>query len=405
MLEQRLRRMRRIPLLLLLGMAAVFVLTLPAAPGWSEWLHAFAEAAMVGGLADWFAVSALFRHPMGLPIPHTAIVPRRKDEIGASLARFVADHFLVEDALRPKLSALAPSQRLARWLLHDAARERLAAYGMRLLDWLFHAVDEEVPRRFLVRLIEGQLDDRQLSRYAGYGVDLLIRENRHQELLTLALKVGADQLRQHRFDIRMQVKAGSPWWMPGFVDDRIVVQMLDRVERLLLNMAANPKHELRQRYHSQVLEWVTQLKEGQHDEWFGQWRRELMNHPVLQDYLSSLWRELGLIIHHAAENPDSLWRRQMRRTLATFARELDKDPPMQKVLNQWLGDALVAVVSANRHDIASLISDTIGGWDATATAHRIELQIGPDLQYIRINGALVGGLIGVLIHAFTLMWV
>ncbi|GAB4199515.1 MAG: DUF445 domain-containing protein [Wenzhouxiangellaceae bacterium] len=393
--------MRLIPLALLMLMAVIYFATLTLAQGGWPWLHAFAEAAMVGAMADWFAVSALFRHPLGLPIPHTAIIPRRKDEIGASLAYFVAENFLVDGALRPKVEDWRPAARLAVWLQDPAARDQLAGYALRLADWLFHTVDEAVPRQFLLNLFNEQFDDEQLSRYAGHTLEWMIKDGRHQDVLTLGLRAIAAQLRQHRLDIRLHVRAGSPWWMPGFVDDRIVIQMLNRVEDLLLAMAEDPHHELRQQYHQQVQQWVDDLQQGRHGDWFASWRERLSQQPVMQQYLAVLWRELGQLIRQAAESPQSRWRQQLTGLLAGFATQLRADEKMQSLLDHWLGEALVAVVSGNRHEIASLISDTIASWDTVSTSRLIELQIGADLQFIRINGTLVGGLIGLLLHAIS----
>lgn len=404
-LWQRLRRMRMIPLALLLLMALIFVFTISynhaSWQSWQAWLHAFAEAAMVGAMADWFAVTALFRHPLGLPIPHTAIVPKRKDEIGRSLAQFVADHFLVEAALRPKLLAWQPSQRLLRWLQHDASRRQLADYTLRLLAWILQAVDEDVPRRFVLRLLDEQLNEEQIGRFVGQALDILMKDHRHQDMLTMALQVGAEQLRRHRFDIRLHVRSGSPWWMPGFVDDRIVAQMLDRVEALLLAMAENPEHELRVHYHQRLHEWVDALKLGEQGGWIQMLRRDFVTHPVVQTYIGSLWKEIIRIVQDASRNQDSHWQQQVRDFLRAFQQQLQKDRAMQGILDQWINNALVVVISANRLDIVSLISDTIASWDARSTAELIELQIGADLQYIRINGTIVGGLIGLILFCVS----
>lgn len=401
---RRLRRMRMIPLALLLLMALCYALTLHAPQHWQDWrawVHAFAEAAMVGAMADWFAVTALFRHPLGLPIPHTAIVPRRKDEIGASLAQFVADHFFTRAALEPRLGAWNPVQRLLHWLSQESAQQQLSHYTLRLTAWLFQAVDEAVPRRFLTRLWEEQLDSEQLSRSLGHALGLLIDDGRHQELLTLGLRLGARQLRRHRLDIRLHVRAGSPWWMPGFVDEPIVGQMLDRVEELLLAMADDPQHELRAHYHRQVQLWLTRLQSGDGADWLRRWQQGLSQHPVVRSYFSSLWQELGDRLLQACDEQDSQWHRQTQQFFASFQQQLADDRAMQDILAVWVNQAIASLISSNRHEIAGLIRDTIAGWDAHSTAQLIELHIGADLQYIRINGTLVGGVIGLLLFALS----
>jgi uncharacterized membrane-anchored protein YjiN (DUF445 family) len=396
--------MKRIPLLLLALMAALFFLTLQRPEGWAGWVHAFAEAGMVGAFADWFAVVALFRHPMGIPIPHTAIIPHRKNEIGENLARFVADHFLHPEVVRVKLQSTNLARKSAEWLKSPAGHERVLDLGVRASQWVLGALHEERVRQFIRKLGQRQLADVNLAPLLGKTLDWLIQDGRHQEILTQSLRFALVLLHDNREQIRGNVQRESPWWMPGFVDDRILVQMLDRIETLLLEMSLNPDHVMRGNFNQWMLRWAAEL---QHDPDYlrlgQQLKQGLLENGDLQDYLYRLWMDLVTGLESDLENPESPLRRQLGDLLSGLAEELENDPEMQAWMNEWLIDSAVSIVDENRHSIASLISDTVRGWDAVETSQRIEQAIGRDLQFIRINGTLVGGLVGLVIHAIKLM--
>ena len=396
--------MKRIPLLLLALMAALFFLTLQRPEGWAGWVHAFAEAGMVGAFADWFAVVALFRHPMGIPIPHTAIIPHRKNEIGENLARFVADHFLHPEVVRVKLQSTNLARKSAEWLKSPAGHERVLDLGVRASQWVLGALHEERVRQFIRKLGQRQLADVNLAPMLGKTLDWLVQDGRHQEILTQSLRFALVLLHDNREQIRGNVQRESPWWMPGFVDDRILVQMLDRIETLLLEMSLNPDHVMRGNFNQWMLRWAAEL---QHDPDYlrlgQQLKQGLLENGDLQDYLYRLWMDLVTGLESDLENPESPLRRQLGDLLSGLAEELENDAEMQAWMNEWLIDSAVSIVDENRHSIASLISDTVRGWDAVETSQRIEQAIGRDLQFIRINGTLVGGLVGLVIHAIKLM--
>ena len=396
---QRLRWMKAVPLLLLLLMALVFILTLPQPDGWRGYLHAFSEAAMVGALADWFAVTALFRHPLGIPIPHTAIIARRKDEIGNNMARFVSDNFLKRDALHSKLVKANLAGRLTRWLANQEARRKMADLSLRTVSWLINAVGEERLRRFISRLGERHLDIMPLAPLAGKALHLLTEQGRHQDLLTQILRVLIVVLNDNREHIRGRIQQESPWWLPGFVDDKIVVQMFERIETLMFEMALDPEHEMRQRFNRHMDELARELQTSREYLHLGEKiKRDLLANEALHDYLITVWQDLGEELRQQVDDPDSPFRQSLERLYEGLAEELADDQEMQNLVNRWLEDAIVTVVAQNREEIASLISDTVKTWDADTTTRRVELAIGRDLQFIRINGTLVGGLVGLLLH-------
>ena len=394
--------MKRLPLLLLGLMAVLFAVTLDRPEAWAGWLHAFAEAGMVGAFADWFAVVALFRHPMGIPIPHTAIIPKRKDEIGENLANFVAEHFLHPDVVRVKLESANLAKNTAQWLKSPRGQERVQDLSIRLVHWMLGALHEDRARQFIGRLGSRQLAQLNLAPLLGRTVDWLVQDGRHQEVLTQSLRFALVMLHDNREVIRGSVQRESPWWMPGFVDDKIVVQMLDRIETLLLEMSLDPDHVMRGNFNRWMLRWADDLQHSpEYQRWGEQLKESMLENSGLQDYLYRLWTDLVSGLEEDLENPDSQFRGQLNNLVAGLADEMNQDEAMQSWVNAWLVEAAVSVVDENRHAIASLISDTVKSWDAAETSGRIEAAIGRDLQFIRVNGTLVGGLVGLVIHAVT----
>jgi uncharacterized membrane-anchored protein YjiN (DUF445 family) len=400
----RLRRMKRIPLMLLFLMAVLFVITLHNPATWAGWLHAFAEAGMVGALADWFAVVALFRHPLGIPIPHTAIIPNRKNDLGESISNFVAEHFLEPEVVRKKLQSVNLAALVASWLKSDKGRRSVEGLLGSVLNWALAALNEQRVRKFLSRLSGKQLADVNLAPMLGSALEWLIRGQRHQEILTQILRYAIVVLHDNRDVIREKVQQESPWWLPGFVDDRILEKMLERVEHQLFEMALNPDHAMREKFNAWAQTLAQDLKSSAH---LGRWgedlKQQLLDNNELQDYLFGLWQELASNIEADIDKPDSQIKQRVGQWLDSVAVELDADPDMQAWINAWLTDAITAVVARNSAQISSLISDTVQSWDGADTSRRVELAIGRDLQFIRINGTIVGGLVGILIHAVKLL--
>jgi uncharacterized membrane-anchored protein YjiN (DUF445 family) len=397
----RLKAMKRLPLALLLLMLALFVFTLHRPEAWAGWVNAFAEAGMIGALADWFAIVALFKHPLGIPIPHTAIVPRRKDEIGESMARFVAEHFLHPDVVRARLREVNMARGMADWLRSAGGRERVADLVATVLRDMLGALHEERVRDFIRRFSRRRLANVNPAPVLGRTLDWLIRDGRHQQILTQALRYAIIVLHDHREAIRENVHRESPWWLPGFIDDRIVQQMLDRIEALLLEMSLDDDHPVREGFNERLQGWAEELQSSaQMERWGDRLRASLLENEELQDYFYRLWSDLAAGLEQDLEAPESAVREQLTGWLDSWAEELAQDEKMQAWLNDWLAESAVHLVERNRHGIASLISETVKSWDAADTGYRVELAIGKDLQYIRINGTLVGGLVGLVIHAF-----
>lgn len=396
--------MKRVPLLLLVLMAVAFAWTLGRPEPWAAWVHAFAEAGMVGALADWFAVVALFKHPLGLPIPHTAIIPRRKDELGEAMSSFVAEHFLEPSVVRAKLEPINLSRYAISYLQSSRGRARILELADAVMHWALDALNEQRVRRFLARLSRSQLERFEFAPVLGNAIDWLVKGDRHQEVLTQLLRYSIVLLNDHRETIRERVQEESPWWLPGFVDDHILKKMLERIETQLFEMSLDPDHPTREQFNRWLSGFAHELKNNPEYRRTGdRIKAQLLENEELQDYLYGLWSDLAGRLRLDLDGEDSRTRLELANALERLASELDQDADMQVWINGWLIDTVVVLVDSNRHQMASLISDTVKTWDGRDTSRRVELALGRDLQFIRINGTLVGGLVGLIIHAISVM--
>jgi len=402
-LEKRLKRMKAVPLALLAVMAVVFAVSFRlGGAAWVGYLRAFAEAAMVGALADWFAVVALFRHPLGIPIPHTAIVPRRKDELADSLADFVGRHFLTGDVVQRRLAAAEPARRVSTWAREH--RRDIAEALRRTLTWALGAVELPAYREFLRRNVVDRLAEADLAPLAGRFLDLLARNRHHLALFTEGLRLGISFLEDNREPIRQQIARGSPWWLPGFVDDRIYDQMIERVQTQLLAMVLDPDHDLRQRFDTAFEQLATDLQRSpSYRRSLEELKHELLRNPTLTGYLDeAIERSAGTLAEALASNPEP-FDDAVAEIIEGCVDDVLGNADLRAQFDAWLTQAAVYLVEHYGKALTSVISDTVRSWDATDAARRIELQVGSDLQFIRINGTLVGGLCGLLIH-FVAVW-
>jgi len=396
---------RTIALGLLVAMLALAVACalLQAHYPWLAWVRAFAEAGAVGGLADWFAVTALFRHPLGLPIPHTAIIPRNKDAIGVALGEFVEHNFLTPEHVMTRLARQQLAAAAARWLLEPANRERVANGACAAFGWTLQRLGDEDARRFLDRLLTPRLRALEVSQLAGEVLGLLTAQDRHQALLDQALRAVDGWLREHRDWIRQKVREGS-WLVPGFVDDYIANRFIDGVLVLLHEAAADPRHALRVGFDTTVRDFTFALKSSPRYRRRGAaLMRAVVAHVRRESYYARLWADARARLQSDIAAEDSQLRRHVEQTLLATGEALTRDEAMQQKIDLWLLDALERLLLHHRHQVARLIADVVCSWDAREVSAKIEAQIGRDLQFIRINGTLVGGSAGLALHGM-LSW-
>jgi uncharacterized membrane-anchored protein YjiN (DUF445 family) len=368
-------------------------------PGFG-YLRATAEAAMIGGLADWFAVTALFRYPMGLRIPHTAIIPNRKDRIGRSLGNFVQNNFLSPTVIRTRLRAAGAARKGAEWLARPEHGESVGRHAAAAVTGVVQVLRDEDVQDIIQENVMGRVRKTQVTPVVARVLSLVTQDNRHQELLDAAIRLLGRLVDENRDTIRERVGRETPWWVPTQVDDKIYEKLVGRVENTLHEVSSDPDHPLRGRFNEAVAEFIVRLQESPSTIQRGeQLKEEVLSHPAVRDYSASLWGDLKASLIKNAADPESEFRRRIGHAVTRVGQSLVEDDELLEKVELWIENAVIYVVEQYRHEIADLISTTVAAWDPEDTTRKIELQIGKDLQFIRINGTLVGGLAGFLIYA------
>lgn len=400
--------MRLAATLLLVTMAALFIATLalqgrhPALP----WFQAFAEAALVGGLADWFAVTALFRHPLGLPIPHTAIIPANKDRIGDSLATFLKENFLTPGVVARRLDALDIADAIARWLVAEPAPITAAGAGKRrglgpLVARIIEALDQKAIGDLVRDLASSRLRALALSPIVADAVDATLDKGRHEPLLDSALDWGLATLSSQSVAIRDMVAERTNWLLRMInVDERVSDSLIDGLRRLLADMRHDPHHPLRARVGEALRTWAFDLRhfpEAQAK--VEAFKDDLIANPAMGTWLAGLWDSARDAMVTGLDKPGAAPIGKLRPAMQALGARIASDAPLRGAINLQLRRAAVGLVSDYGDAIVSLVSDTVRKWDASTVTEKLETAVGRDLQFIRINGTIIGGCIGLVIHA------
>jgi uncharacterized membrane-anchored protein YjiN (DUF445 family) len=401
----RLRGMQRTATGLLLAAAAVYAVARayesrhPAV----GYVRAFCEAAMIGGLADWFAVTALFRHPLGVPLPHTAIIPANKARIGEALGRFVERNFLSTDVIAAKLAEADLAGNAARWLAQPERSAGLAGHVARMLPHLLDAVGDEPVRQFLNRQVRDGLQRIEMAPLAADVLETLTAGNRHRELVDEVIEQTRRLLSEAEPALRARVREKTAWlWKKLGVDEAISDRLIAAAEEALAEAAVDPTHAWRQRFTELVREYVVRLRTSpEYAQRAEALKQALLDHPVLGSYIGSVWDEVRARVREDTASEDSAIRASLRAGLQRLADALLAEPAVREALDAGMRKAITEIVETRRNEIAELIAQTVRRWDARTVSDRIERAIGRDLQYIRINGTVIGGLVGVVIHAVS----
>lgn len=394
--------MKRGATALLVFAAVVFILIRIFGPDatWAGYVEAAAEAAMVGGLADWFAVTALFKHPLGLPIPHTAIIPTRKNEIGQSLGDFVQDNFLDADTLTDRLSGVGIGSRLGGWLAELANSVTVGEQAGAVVAALSGVLADEEIQGGIEQAVSTRVRAMPVTPLVGKAIDLATAQDHHQTLFDTALR-GIDRvLYENDARFRQLIKDESPKWVPGAVDDVVYDKIVDVATKFLHDVIADPDHQLRDLLDERTVQLADQMKQSPEMAERGErLKEELLDHPEIREWIAGLWATIKSQLVSATNDPDSELRKRLESATVTVGEALQDDPVLQAKVDAWALGATRYVAQQSKGEVASLIATTVESWDAEETSERIEQQVGRDLQFIRINGTLVGGVAGLVIHA------
>jgi uncharacterized membrane-anchored protein YjiN (DUF445 family) len=407
-LELRTRRLaaaRRRATALLAAVTALFAaVTAAGAHGTLlGYVQAGAEAAMVGGVADWFAVTALFRRPLGLPVPHTALIVERKDQFAATLGQFVQENFLNAEVLAERIRAARVVPRLGDWLADPANAARLAGHGADLVVRLAEAVREEDVRRVLTAELTRLLDAVDLAPLAGRALRIILAGDRKDELINAIASVADRYLADHYAELREQFEAESPRWVPAAVYRVIFDRLHARLRQRLAAMASDPDDETRRQFREWIaglpdrLETSPELRERAE-----RLKREVLASAGLPDWSTAIWQRAKDALRTQAADPESELRRRLAEALVTGGRRIGSDRGLQDGIERVVESGARALADQFHDELAGLVTATIEHWDAAETSSQLELLLGRDLQYIRINGTVVGAGVGLALHAIAL---
>jgi uncharacterized membrane-anchored protein YjiN (DUF445 family) len=399
----RLRRMKAVALGFLAGAAVIWAVFLfwesRGGPAFTGYVRAAAEAGMVGALADWFAVTALFRHPLGIKIPHTAIIPRKKDQLGQSLSGFVGENFLSVPVVSDKIRSARVAARAGAWLSVEANAARVTGELATVVrgavtvlrdDEVQAVIDQAITRRVVAqpwgpplgRLLAGVLDD-----------------GAHRRLVDLVCDRAYDWVRDNHEMVMTLVSKQAPSWSPRFVDGLIADRLYAEALSFAWAVKSDPDHPLRKAIDRFLVSFAGDLQDDpETGERVEAVKAQLLEHPDVQGLISQAWTTGKAMLLDAAEDPSSELRRRVTDGVSRFGSRLVTDDGLREKIDGWIVDAAGYVVSRYSGEITGLISDTVHRWDGPETARKIELQVGRDLQFIRINGTVVGALAGLVIY-------
>jgi uncharacterized membrane-anchored protein YjiN (DUF445 family) len=404
--EIRQAKRRATGLLVLVTIAFLVVATTTDREGGTGYLRAGLEAAMVGGLADWFAVVAIFRHPLGIPIPHTAVIVNRKDQFGQTLGQFVQEHFLNAATISERVRGLGVAERASSWVLErdetgaTANAERLAGHAAELVVRMAEAVEDDDLVHVVETAVRSRLVEVDVAPFGARLLTVVTEEGRHRELVDAVL-VGLDAfLAENEVLLRQRFSSESPWWVPDVVDDRIFERLLTGVRAIIRGDTVGGSDELRARIDVAMNRIIGRLQDD--EVWQAraeELKHELLDHPALRGFLDSLWTDTKDALRAQALDGGSELRQRLGGLIVSAAERFRADERSMARVDELAEQAASAVVETFGDEITRMISATISQWDGEETASRLELLLGRDLQFIRINGTIVGGLAGLAIHA------
>ena len=401
--QQALRRMKLVALSFLLGATVVFLAMSfwqsAGAPAWAGYVKAAAEAGMVGALADWFAVTALFRHPLGIKIPHTAIIPTRKDALGDSLGEFVGTNFLAETVVRERLSRIGVAGRLGGWLTQEANAERVTAELGTVVRGVVAVLRDEDVQAVMEQAVVRRVVAVPWGPPLGRVLAGVFADGTHHKLVDLMCDRAYEWVKANHTAVLRVVSDRAPTWSPKFVDSMVADKVYGEVLAFAWAVKTDINHPMRLAVDKFLAEFAEDL---QHDEATMQRaeviKEQVLDHPAVQNVIGSAWATAKAMLLDAAEDPSSELRKRVREGLMSLGRRLTGDDALRDKVDSWVEGAAAYVVTNYRDEITTLITDTVQRWDAEETSRKIELQVGRDLQFIRINGTVVGALAGLLIY-------
>ncbi len=399
-----LRRMKLLATGLLGLMAVIFVVAWLLQDGrpWLGYVRAAAEAGMVGALADWFAVTALFRHPLGLPIPHTAIIPERKEAIGASLSQFVADNFLNEAVVREKLGRLSIARRAGAWLAREESAARVTAELAAAVNGIANVLDDDDVSEVIAGLIHRQVSTFEVGPPLGRILGDVVARGDHHDLVQVVTERLYDWVLDNEELVSGAVLNRAPAWTPKFLDAIVTDRLYSEVEKFTRGLRDDKNHQMRVAVDRFLAEFADDLQYDEATRARAEGiKQRIVDNEQVQQLAQSVWGSVKALVLSAAADPESALRTRVTAAIAEFGQRLIADQELAGKIDGWIADAAGYGARRYAHEVAGIIDETVANWDGAATSRKLELLVGRDLQFIRINGTVVGALAGLVIYALA----
>lgn len=401
--RQQLRRYKAFATGLFMLMVIIFIVTTILQKNndshWIGYVRAFAEAAMVGALADWFAVTALFHHPMGIKIPHTNLIQNKKEQIGDNLGSFVVQNFLSPQNIRPYMLKLKVSNIAGDWLSKEHNQNLLIKENTNIFSDILLKLDDQAVIKFISSKSEEMVKDLKINKIVGNGLDYILEKNDHQRIITSISKEIKTYITNNQNMVRDRVKKESFALIPKFVDDAIADKITKGISTYFDEVENNPEHSLRDEITHKLFAFSDELKENEKwEQEFQIMKTDFLKSEKLHQYSIDIWESIKKALLKEFSEERSPLKRYIQKNLNELSYNLQHDEKLQHKIDHWVRVTAYKYILKNTHQFGDLISSTVGNWEGKELSNKLELEVGKDLQFIRVNGTLVGGLVGLIIY-------
>jgi uncharacterized membrane-anchored protein YjiN (DUF445 family) len=369
---------------------------------WIGYIRAFSEAAMVGALADWFAVTALFHYPLGIKIPHTNLIENSKERIGDNLGNFVVENFLSPHNIRPYIQKIQISHFVGEWLSKEPNQENLIKEASNIILNILHQLDDTSVVNFIGQKAKEMSDDLKVNELFGSGLEYILDKNDHQRLITNLSKQIKEYVLNHQDLVQSRVKSESFFLIPKFVDDNVADKITKGLTRFFEEIELDENHSLRKEITQKLYSFSSEIKTE--DKWVEEFR-EIKNNFLREEkivqYSADIWNSIKKSLSKELEEENSTLKNYLQKNLVELSENLKTAEKFQNKIDQWIRVTAYKYILKNTHQFGMLISSTVGNWEGKELSEKLELEVGKDLQFIRVNGTIVGGLVGLIIYTVT----
>ena len=369
---------------------------------WIGYIRAFSEAAMVGALADWFAVTALFHYPLGIRIPHTNLIENSKERIGDNLGNFVVENFLSPQNIRPYIQKLKISSFVGDWLSKERNRENLMKELSNIVLDILNKLDDTEVVNFIGKKAKEMTDDVKINEIIGNGLDYVLDKNDHQRFITNLSKQIKEYVLNNQKMVKERVKSESFFLIPKFVDDGIAEKITKGLSNYFEEVELDENHSLRAEITQKLYEFSKEIQTE--EKWVEEFRtikNDFLKEEKIQQYSTDIWNSIKKSLSKELEEEQSALKNYLRKNLAELSENLKTDEKFQNKIDNWVRVTAYKYILKNTHQFGALISSTVGNWEGKELSEKLELEVGKDLQFIRVNGTIVGGFVGLIIYTVT----